>query len=87
MNNFFDNQRILDLIWKRKLHFIVVGIIAIVLSAIFSGPTFIKPKFKSTARIYPTNNIAIFSEESETEQLLEIINSNDLKDGNFKELA
>lgn len=79
MNNFFDNQRILDIIWKRKFHFIVVGIIAIVLSAIFSGSTFIKPKFKSTARIYPTNNVAILSEESETEQLLEIINSNDLK--------
>lgn len=79
MNNFFDNQRILDVIWKRKFHFIVVGIVAILLSGIFSGPTFIKPKFKSTARIYPTNNVAIFSEESETEQLLEIINSNDLK--------
>ncbi len=79
MNNFFDNQRILDVIWKRKFHFLVVGIVALVLSVIFSGSTFIKPKYKSTARIYPTNNVAIFSEESETEQLLEIINSNDLK--------
>ncbi len=79
MNNFFDNQRILDLIWKRKLHFVLIGIIAIILSGIFSSSIFIKPKFKSTARIYPTNNIAIFSEESESEQLLEIINSNDLK--------
>ncbi len=78
MNNFFDNQRILSLIWKRKLHFVVVGVIAIVLSAIFSGPTFIRPKFKSVARLYPTN-ISTISEESETEQMLEILNSNDIK--------
>ena len=78
MNNFFDNQRILALIWKRKFHFILVGVIAIVLSAIFSGPAFITPKFKSTARIYPVN-LAVLSEESETEQMLEVINSRDIK--------
>ncbi len=78
MNNFFDNQRILTLIWKRKIHFVIVGVIAIILSAVFSGPTFIRPKFKSVARIYPTN-ISPISEESETEQMLEILNSNDIK--------
>lgn len=78
MNNFFDNQRILSIIWKRKIHFIIVGVIAIVLSAIFSGPAFITPKYKSTARVYPTN-ISVISEESETEQMLEIINSRDIK--------
>ena len=78
MNNFFDNQRILYLIWKRKFHFVVVGIIAFILSAIFSGPAFITPKFKSMARIYPTN-IWVASNESETEQMLEIVNSNDIK--------
>ena len=78
MNNFFDNQRILDIIWKRKLHFIIVGVIAVILSGIFSGPTFITPRFKSTARVYPTN-IWVLSDESETEQMLEILNSNDLK--------
>ena len=78
MNNFFDNQRIFDLIWKRKFHFLTIGIIAIVLSAVFSGPTFIRPKFKSTTRIYPTN-LGVLSEESKTEQMLEILNSNDIK--------
>lgn len=78
MENFFDNQRILQLIWKRKIHFIIVGLIAVVLAAIFSGPIFIKPKFKSTARVYPTN-IWTLSNESETEQMLEILNSNDIK--------
>ena len=78
MNNFFDNQRILALIWKRKFHFIIVGVIAIFFGAIFSGPTFIKPKYRSTARIYPSN-IGVMSEESRTEQMLEILNSNDVK--------
>jgi capsular polysaccharide biosynthesis protein len=78
MNNFFDNQRILSLIWKRKFHFMAVGIIAIFLGAVFSGPTFIIPKYKSTARIYPSN-LGEMSEESNTEQMLEIVNSNTVK--------
>jgi capsular polysaccharide biosynthesis protein len=78
MNDFFDNQRIIEAIWKRMLHFLIIGIIAVVLSAIFSGPYFIKPKFRSSARVYPTN-IWVLSEESETEQMLEIINSRDIK--------
>jgi uncharacterized protein involved in exopolysaccharide biosynthesis len=78
MDNFFNTQRILSLIWERKFHFVLIGVIAIVLSAIFSGPFFITPKYKSTARIYPTNTW-VFSDESETEQMLEVLNSNDLK--------
>jgi len=78
MNDFFDNQKILLVIRKRFLHFVVIGVVAIVLSAIFSSPYFITPKFKSAARVYPIN-LAVMSTESETEQLLEIISSNDIK--------
>lgn len=78
MNDFFDNQRILDVIWKRRLHFIVVGIIAFVLSAFFSSPMFITPLYKSTTKAYPTN-LGEMSEESFTEQMLEIMNSTDIK--------
>lgn len=79
MKDFFNNQRILDIIWKRKIHFVIIGILAIALSAFFSSSSFITPKFDSTARIYPTNNIFSFSEESRTEQLLEVVNSRDIK--------
>jgi capsular polysaccharide biosynthesis protein len=79
MNDFFDNQRIVGVIWKRMLHFIIIAAIAIVLAAIFSGPAFIKPMFRSTARVYPTN-IWVLSEESETEQMLEILNSREIKE-------
>ncbi|MCE4564817.1 hypothetical protein INQ51_10890 [Maribellus sp. CM-23] len=78
MDNFFDNRRILEIIWKRKMHFVIIGIVAILLSAVFSSPTFIRPKFKSVARVYPTN-IWTLSNESETEQMIEVLNSNDIK--------
>lgn len=79
MTNFFNNQNLVEIIWKWRMHFIIVGILAIVVSTIFSSSTFIKPKYKSTALIYPSNNIYLFSDESESEQLLEIINSLDIK--------
>ena len=79
MTNFFDNQNLLEIIWKWRKHLIVVGALAILLSGIFSSSTFIQPKFKSTARIYPSINIYTFSDESQSEQLLEIINSQDIK--------
>lgn len=79
MTNFFDNQNLLEILWKWKKHLIVVGLLAVLVSAIFSSSFFIQPKFKSVARIYPSNNIYTFSDESESEQLLEIINSQDLK--------
>lgn len=79
MKDFFDNQRILAVIWNRKFHFIILGAIAILLSAVFSSSFFITPKFKSTARVYPTRNIFVFSEESESEQLLEVMSSRDVK--------
>jgi capsular polysaccharide biosynthesis protein len=79
MTNFFDNQNLLETLWKWKKHLIVVGILAVVFSAFFSSSLFIKPKYKSTARIYPSKNIYVFSDESESEQLLEIIGAQDIK--------
>jgi capsule polysaccharide export protein KpsE/RkpR len=79
MTNFFDNRNLLETLWKWKKHLMIVGLLAVVFSALFSSSTFIRPKFKSTARIYPSNNIYTFSDESQSEQLLEIISSQDIK--------
>ncbi len=79
MNDFFDNQRILTLIWKWRKHLVVVGAVAAGAAALFSSSLFIQPKFRSTARVYPTHNIYTLSDESETEQLLEIMSSQDIK--------
>lgn len=78
MKEIFDNSFVLKVIWKWKMHLAIVGAAAIVLSAIFSSPFFITPKFKSEGRLYPTN-IDTYSEESESEQMLEILNSYDIK--------
>ena len=56
----------------------VVAIVAIILSSFLSSPLFIAEKFKSSTVIFPTNLIP-FSEESNTEQLLQFINSEELK--------
>ncbi|HAH22189.1 MAG TPA: hypothetical protein DCL77_00185 [Prolixibacteraceae bacterium] len=79
MTNYFNNQNLLEIVWKWKKHLIIVGILAILLSAFFSSALFIKPKYKSTARIYPSKNIYVFSEESQSEQILEIISALDIK--------
>ncbi|MDA3880414.1 MAG: Wzz/FepE/Etk N-terminal domain-containing protein [Prolixibacteraceae bacterium] len=78
MENIFDNNRILQSVWKWKFHIAIALLIAFIASAVFSGPIFITPKFKSTARVYPVN-INEASEESESEHLLEYLQSTDLR--------
>jgi len=78
MENYFNNRNLLDLTWKWKVHLIIIAIIAGVMSIVFSSPSFIKPKFKSLAVVYPVN-LGEYSEESETEQMLEILNSGDIR--------
>lgn len=78
MENFFDISKIFKMLWKWKIGLTVVVIVALAASVLISSPLFIKPKYKSTARLYPVN-IAEYSEESESEQLLEFLNSTDIK--------
>jgi len=49
--NFLD---ITSIIWLKRRPLIIVSIITVILSSIFSGPFFIKPKFKSEVIFYPT---------------------------------
>lgn len=49
--NFLD---ITSIIWSKRRPLIIVSIITVILSSIFSGPFFIKPKFKSEVIFYPT---------------------------------
>ncbi len=78
MENFFNNERILKSLWKWRIHISIAVVAAIVLSVIISSSLFIKPKFKSTGKLYPVN-FQVYSEESESEQLLENIRSVDIK--------
>ena len=49
--NFID---IVSLSWKYRKHLIIIGLIAAVLSSIFTAPFFIKPRYKSEVVFYPT---------------------------------
>lgn len=79
MENFKNNVNILKLIFKWKIHFAIIILLAVIAAVIFSGSAFITPLFKSNAVVYPAN-VAPYSDESETEQMLQIFQSRDIKD-------
>ena len=59
--------------------FMLVGIAACVLSAVFSGPRFLKPRYNSQAVVYPVN-LNSYSIESRADQLLQLLESNSTRD-------
>lgn len=83
MESQFYQINILKLLLKWKFHLLIIVILAVIVGAVFSGPAFITPKFKSYAVAYPAN-ISPYSDESETEQMLQILQSNDIRDSIIK---
>lgn len=79
MNNNFNSLSLIQLIVKWKWHILVITVAAALCGAIFSGSAFITPRFKSEAIAYPAN-VSPYSEESETEQMLQIIHSQSICD-------
>jgi hypothetical protein len=73
-----SSYNFIKLINKRKTPFAVVTVFAIFAAALFSSEWFIKPKFKSFAIIYPSN-ITPYSEESTSEQMLQLLGSADIR--------
>jgi capsular polysaccharide biosynthesis protein len=79
MEKYFNNTNLINLLLKWRIHLLVILSVAVVLAVIFSSSFFIIPKFKSMAVIYPAN-VAPYSEESETEQMYQILQSQDITD-------
>ena len=79
MDNNFNNLSLVQLVYKWKWHIIVITLVAALCGAIFSSSKFITPLYKSEAIAYPAN-ITPYSDESETEQMLQIINSQSIID-------
>ncbi len=79
MKKYFENDEILAVLWRWKTPLAVVFALSLAGSAIFSSPMFIKPKFKSFARVYPTN-LKKYSEESPTEQMIQMLESDAIRD-------
>lgn len=75
----------------------VIAVVTLIASAIFSGPSFITPKYKSSVIFFPAasnslskalleensssekNDILAFGEEEQAEQLLQILNSDEIR--------
>ena len=79
MERYFNNTNLVNLVLKWRIHLIVILAASIVLAVIFSSPFFITPKFKSVAVIYPAN-VSPYSDESETEQMFQVLQSQDIMD-------
>ena len=79
MDNNFNNLSLVQLILKWKWHIIIITVAAAICGAVFSSSAFITPLYKSEAVAYPAN-ITPYSDESETEQMLQIINSQSIMD-------
>lgn len=79
MDKYFDNTPILKAVFKFKWHIIAITLVAAVLGAIFSGPKFLTPKYKSEAIVYPSGR-AEFSDETFTEQMLQVMESQEILD-------
>ena len=79
MDKYFNNTPLLKAVFKWKWHIVVITIVAAVCGAIFSGPTFITPKYKSEAIVYP-GGMSEFSDETYTEQMLQIMESQEIMD-------
>ncbi len=87
----------MQVVYGYRKHLAIIGISAIILSSIFSGPYFITPLFKSIVILYPTASNSIskvllsdnfnnskdileFGEIEQTEQMLQVLNSNKIRD-------
>ena len=79
MSNYFDNTPLVKVIYKWKWHIITITLVAAILGAVFSGSKFITPLFKSSAILYPSN-ITAYSDETCTEQMIQIMQSQDIMD-------
>ncbi|MCQ2318296.1 MAG: Wzz/FepE/Etk N-terminal domain-containing protein [Bacteroidales bacterium] len=79
MDKYFDNTSLVKVISKWKKHIIIITVAAAIIGAVFSSSYFITPMYKSEALLYP-DNIWAFSDETFTEQMLQVIQSQDIID-------
>ncbi len=79
MNEYLQsNHHLIKLVVKWKLHFLIVTLVSCAAAIVFSLPFFMPPKYKSFAVIYPSNIIP-YSSETPTEQMLQLLESNDVR--------
>ncbi len=75
----YDTFKILKIMFKWKWYILSVSVIAAIAAYYFSGNKFITPRYQSEAIAYPAN-LKSRSTESNTEQMLQWLNSREIKD-------
>lgn len=83
MDKLFNSAHLINLIARWRYHLLAIVIVSAILAAVFSSATFITPLYKSKAVAYPAN-VEPYSDESETEQMLQILGSQDIVDSVIK---
>jgi len=76
--DYFNSANLLRLIFRWKIPLAGVIILSIMLSSFFSSHWFIKPRYKSFAYLYPINLVK-YSGELETEQMLQLFESVEIR--------
>lgn len=84
MKKYFENDDILWLIWRWKKPLFIILAISTLVATLISSPLFIKPKYKSFVKVYPSN-LAKYSEESPSEQMLQFLESDVIRNQLIKE--
>ena len=79
MEDYFKSKNIIDILIRWKIHLATIVCGAALVAAFFSSSIFITSLFKSFAIVYPSN-ISPYSDESETEQMIQILQSKDIRD-------
>ena len=75
----FESLNFFQWIYKHLKSLLIIEVIALALSIVFSSQYFIHKEYKSYAVVYPSN-MADYSHESPCEQMIEFLNSVDIKD-------
>lgn len=75
----FNNRKLLKILIKWKYHLLIFFLVTTGVAIFFSGPRFIVPLYKSYAIVYP-DNLKPYSEESTTEQMIQVLQSQGIVD-------
>jgi capsular polysaccharide biosynthesis protein len=75
----FNSRESWRILMKWKKHLLIIVLVTAALAAFFSGPRFITPLYRSYAVVYP-DNLKLYSKESSTEQMMQVLNSRDITD-------
>ena len=83
MESYFNNKKEMRIFLKWRKHIIIATLVAGIVGIVISF--FVKPKYESIAVVYPAN-VLPYSEETETEQLLQIFQSSDVRNAVIEQL-